>query len=523
MPGPGDRSEDFQSGDPYRKVSLGEVRLPGAGYAERFEELKGVDPKDYPLIHRLKILGDIAPFSKKYETTLRDAQAARRFGEWKESDEEIYIETLRQVNEKRKGTEFSEYQYASPYEDNRSSNMEEASVLAAINNANAEASGPQKSSLLGEYWEKISHGAESSLEQLTPVSPAAKLMHVRDPIESYERTQLYGQKASFWETPIESFIAPFVSSTSKALGLNNVPDKVQRIRETEEYFDILKYIKSQSLAQQALVEGNSEDYEKYSRQKEQTLFGMNPYTQNPIAAFAALPSRDRDYFAPFLEAKTSEEKAKILEMVPDNQKALYVAQWQLKYADQVKQATESGVIGGELAATAAAQVAQISSVAKTEGMPYDQELAGAYLEEALPDEDYADWYRRTKILPKKLKGKALPGPDWVGYHPAVDLEDIKLKFVDDLGENIHDYNLWQERERAIRYKPFIGSKTNSALHEETSDVDIEARLGRMFSVGNAKMTTTVVYSPQGENSATINIDQDRNAEFREIIRRSLSE
>ena len=71
MPGwlPGDDyMTNFKVGDPYVRVDDGYARLPGAGYEALYPELKGLDPEDYPDIHKLRILADVAPYSREYNT-----------------------------------------------------------------------------------------------------------------------------------------------------------------------------------------------------------------------------------------------------------------------------------------------------------------------------------------------------------------------------------------------------------------------------------------------------------------------
>jgi hypothetical protein len=67
MPGK-DYSTDFHKGDPYIKVDQGFARLPGSGYAALHPELKDVNPEDYPDIHEMAILADVAPYSRKVNT-----------------------------------------------------------------------------------------------------------------------------------------------------------------------------------------------------------------------------------------------------------------------------------------------------------------------------------------------------------------------------------------------------------------------------------------------------------------------
>jgi|GEM_PF-4598865 hypothetical protein len=64
---PGDDSmTNFKVGDPYVRIDDGYARLPGAGYEAIHPELEGVNPEDYPDIHKLRILADVAPYSQEY-------------------------------------------------------------------------------------------------------------------------------------------------------------------------------------------------------------------------------------------------------------------------------------------------------------------------------------------------------------------------------------------------------------------------------------------------------------------------
>lgn len=58
--------ERFKTGDPYRKVPKGEMRLPGAGY-ESIHKLRSDEYGKYGALDRMRILGDIAPWSDEYK------------------------------------------------------------------------------------------------------------------------------------------------------------------------------------------------------------------------------------------------------------------------------------------------------------------------------------------------------------------------------------------------------------------------------------------------------------------------
>jgi hypothetical protein len=45
--------------------------------------------------------------------------------------------------------------------------------------------------------------------------------------------------------------------------------------------------------------------------------------------------------------------------------------------------------------------------------------------------------------------------DWVGFDKSVALDDVKLKFIKNLGLDIHDHNLWEQQARALARKPAV--------------------------------------------------------------------
>jgi hypothetical protein len=59
---------NFHKGDQFTKVPEGYARLPGAGYEALHPELEGMNPEDYPAIHKMAILADVALYSREYNT-----------------------------------------------------------------------------------------------------------------------------------------------------------------------------------------------------------------------------------------------------------------------------------------------------------------------------------------------------------------------------------------------------------------------------------------------------------------------
>lgn len=514
LPGPGDRSPDFRHGDPYVKIAEGETRLPGEGYAALHPELRGVAPEDYPLIHKFKILADVAPYSESYGQHLGIIRSMARSGQLSPEEMREYHRTINEISQRKTKKVFHEYQY----KDKSRSPMQR--VLA---DANEREKGPENNrswfaETIGSYWETIAHKADTPAEFLTPVSPASKLLHMRTAIEDYEKTQVWGTESAFWEHPLRDFLKPAVQSAVHAAGLDYIPGDVSDRRELEEYFDILKYVKHTRLKRAAESEKDFSFAQEMESKRRETLFGVNPYTFNFTHIMRALPRRERDYFNAFSDADMA-ERAEIYKMIPENEKALYLARWKMKDADDIQMAVKKGLLDEEQIAKAEVVVSALYEDKATEGMPKDKKLWAEYLATRMSNESYPDWYRRTKLLEQKLGGRQLPGPDWVGWHPAVDLEDIKLKIVKDAGENMYEYDLWPDRLRAIARRPQI-AEAAQALEGKMDPEMIRSRINDILSAHNID-AAQVHLMQTGASESTINlqVDEDRSKSDRDLIRK----
>lgn len=517
LPGPGEKSPDFRHGDPYTKVKEGELRLPGTGYEARFPELKGVRPEDYPLIHRYKILADVAPYTDKYKQTLQAVRAARKLQDWTDYEENIFQTTQEQVANRKIRKEFEEYEYLSPMgeltsERNYYGGEESSSLIAAINKMKAgeEVEPGVVRKLFGGYWELLAHNAETAIDQLTPVSPGAKLVHTRTAIEDYQRTQVFGTENAFWQHPWRDFLRPFTQLTASAFGFDSMPGHIKDRRALEEHFDILKYVKNARLSHLARMAGDTDAVKQFEQKKDETLFGLNPFTFNYRSIFRALPRRERDYFNSFAEAETVEERANILKLVPDNEKGLYVARWKMQFAEEVKKAKKAGILSEQDAEAADEIIEQTYAEAKTEGYPTSKELFAEYVETRLQGESYADWYRRTRLL----ADVPLPGADWVGWHPSVDLDDIKLKVVQNMGEDMHEYDLWPSRAQGLMNKPYINNEAVQAIMEpeELDSIEMQSRVEQLFNTPGVSASVFTRDTLSGDNDINMDIEQDVDIE-----------
>lgn len=94
-----DYMTNFKVGDPYVRIDDGYARLPGAGYEALHPELKGLDPEDYPDIHKLRILADVAPYSREYNTFRQKVAGEARYDTGLEIELDKIIDRVRQTKE----------------------------------------------------------------------------------------------------------------------------------------------------------------------------------------------------------------------------------------------------------------------------------------------------------------------------------------------------------------------------------------------------------------------------------------
>jgi hypothetical protein len=92
------------------------------------------------------------------------------------------------------------------------------------------------------------------------------------------------------------------------------------------------------------------------------------------------------------------------------------------------------------------------------------------------DEEYL--YVRYSQIEQEYAGP-MPRADWIGFNENVDMSDIKVKYIDNLGKDLHDYGLWEKEIKKVNAQPFLEDSTNfmyssidrasinSVLHEST--------------------------------------------------------
>jgi len=276
--------------------------------------------------------------------------------------------------------------------------------------------------LLSEATQAAWHVGQRSLraivepaEYMMPFGfrPMSKLMGNRDAIEEYERTNLYGTNMAFWDKPVRDWFRPAAYQAANLMGYRGIPGHVEETRQTDEYFDKLEFMKWMTIAQKS--QGNEKRQALYRAQ--QTRFGVNPQG-NPLGIYAAMPEGEKKFYDAFTFAQ-GEDRQRILEMVPTDQAHLYQTVWERM---------DRGDPG--LHAGSATQVNE------------------AYLAS------------RFNELQGYFYDKPLPSEDWIGHNADVDLRDIKIKYTDDLGRDVHEYGGWQRDVRMLARKPYLEGSTD---------------------------------------------------------------
>ena len=247
-------------------------------------------------------------------------------------------------------------------------------------------------------------------EYMVPMGfrPFQKLMGNRDMIEQYEYERMYGTEMAFWDKPIRDWFRPAMYSAAHMMGYTGKPAWREEADELQARFDQLEFIKWMRLADQATGMGDTRTAQKYMYAAASTRMGINPQG-SPLGIYWSLPDSERPFFNAFVQAQGS-ERDRILNMVPADQTYLYQAIWD-------KQDAGEPITLGE---------------ANKMDIPY---MLAQY-----------------QAAEQQL---GIPPDDWIGWHAEVDLQDIKVKYVDSIGADLHDYGLWEKQLKKAMAQPFL--------------------------------------------------------------------
>jgi hypothetical protein len=379
----------FHYGDPYRKVELGYARMPGSGYEALHPELQGYSPENYPLIYRYEILADIASTSKEFLQTRERLYSMRASGQ-STSEIDAYMDRIdAQVAAKR------------------------IQQFGGLDDRAIELPGSGFTQRAFAGAQTAARKIAAPAEYMIPMGfrPFQKLMADRGAIEQYEYERLYGSKVAFWDEPIRDWFRPAFYSAANLLGWDGKPGWRKDADAIGGYFDRLEFVKQMTLAQQAQAMGNSRAANNFRYQASKTRFGVNPQG-DPMGIYMSLPDSEKKFFDAFSFADPR-DRARILEMIPEDQAHLYKTIW-----DRID----------------------------NEEFPYPG--SGSSVSDMYLNSRMADIQQYTYNEP-------MPGTDWVGWHEDVDMSDVKLRYIENLGKDIHEYDMWHKQVRMLARKPYL--------------------------------------------------------------------
>lgn len=423
--------KDFTRGNYYDHQERGEVLLPGKGYAEMTPELKDLDPEDYPLVHRYKILQNVAKGSAEHQS-LRDNLAAN-LDSLSQEEQDVFFEGYGQELKRNKEKTFYEYK-------TREDKVGYNPVMMLQNT----------------LWESFSH-KESPLEPLTPFRPMAKFVHQRTAVEDYIKTQIQGSDAAIWTKPIDHFIKPAQNRLISMIADGYKPEEVKEKERVDKFFDKLELVK-------AMKNG-----EMNKAQKTITALGYTGIRDGKdMRNFkAALPEDQRPYVEAFSKEKNEAKREEILKLVPSDIGRAYQSIWsnidladsaKLRGKDPKEHIQENyrssskklkSALGIEITSEEmsgiTSKAAAIKGRKERQDFVDDEEAALIRIKAA---EKEAVNYIENQI-------GALPSDNWVGWDQRLTTDDIKLKTLSVGREDIQRYGYWnKDKQRNDRIEAF---------------------------------------------------------------------
>lgn len=304
----------------------------------------------------------------------------------------------------------------------------------------------------------------SPVEYMVPMGfrPFSKLLgQNRDAIERYEAEELYGTPLAFWNKPLRDWFRPAFQTI---LPFDGKPYHVQHAEHVNEYFDKLQFIKYMDLIEQAELEGDKGETFDYKWLASRTRTGINPQAKG-MSIYWALPDSQREYFNAFANASAS-ERNRIREMVPEDTLKLYESVW-------------ARVDSGDMSLYSQASDIDMSY------MNQQYTDAKAYIEQY-----------------------GMPSPDWIGFSSKVNMDDIKVRYIERIGGDLHDYDMWESDLARSQGQSFLDDSEAPFINYGGDKLSL-LRKSVYNSVGNNANINRFGKS----NSLVLSMNDNRNSEI----------
>jgi hypothetical protein len=350
----------------------------------------------------------------------------------------------------------------------------------------------------GKIWETVTH---------TDNPLSTKFLQTRSPLEMYERNIIYGKEFQSWETPIKSWIVPtlnkaaarnpaismaggallgsffgrspeakvvaaviggtasFLPSAGRTIKefagkiyddqYTWIPKEERKVREVEEYFDKLKYVKYKGLYEKAkrsakLYEGVDID-ELLSTIEDES--GLNTAEARKLKRIkSTIKSTMGDSIVDTDEAQQRVDAINDrLAEISGKKKGVLLGPIAMQ-ALQYKKEYESTLYGAD----PYGDLLNIYQALPKRERAFFQEFLKAKPKERekilrLVPKNQRRFYQakwglsidRKESLTEYFASHYLPGSDWKGWMPEQSLEETKLKFVENKALDISDFGFWE--------------------------------------------------------------------------------
>lgn len=289
--------KEFQFGDAFSQVELGEYLLPGRGYEELYPEMKGVDYEDYSSVHKMNVLSNVARMTPEYYRAKYETETAIKEDRLNKPGRDLYEELMRQ-DEVRQEDEGGRFDYGE--------------------------------GIAGSYYLGLKKlGRELPTEHLYPLAPINKFSGPVDPYTEYKSTVLLDKQFKVWSNPVSDYAKPTYNYAMDILTLGHfTPRETKEHRDVENYFEKLQYAKNQYLEEHAKTYSSDKNYEaaNFIRSgKRPTIYDSSPFDdQEDLARFFG--PREGTMFKAFANMPQSAHKKILRAVSPEMQEALK-GQW----------------------------------------------------------------------------------------------------------------------------------------------------------------------------------------------------
>lgn len=416
--------------------------------ADLYAKGVGFEGEAYSHIDRAHILANVAPWSNEFKAEFQMAKEEVKLGR-------AQFEELEKIKRQRDAIMRSRELYPHRFLGKVMTPSAEYNNLSLNQNIKAASEYSLPERALGALWEGF-----NSLNH-----PFDKFHSYKSPLDSYKSTMLYGRNIKMWENPfthwadaysrgfmskedpMSGFLAGYLGGYSfgpdglAARGMGGaigaaygtvhgvyrsvrgdkfIPGTVQEMRDINRYFDSLSYYKNM-----ALYDATGRD--EYLEEARGTMAGIIPSDlsrESWSRFFRATPYMEKPYIMSFLKETDPGERQQIAKFMPDDVRAVLQAKW-----------------------------------AKMDGL-------------------------RADAVTSRVAMDKMPSPDWAGWSPEVDLDDVKMLTVQNEGFDAHDFGLgWRDQQARVRNSPNLPgpiNMANPAREQDTIPRVSQSELRRMI-------------------------------------------